>query len=363
MPISRPGVCIAPINCKHTLRYSAPYGGHTLATVKYRACSPARHRARGHRSTFSLAERELDDNLGPEYPLPPSFNLVGSILSRVDQTRAGQSAEKPSRHRRFDPHRGGLAVRDPPCVASVSGSVGVLLDPSGGARHLQLERLRAVPRWFVPTVSYEKVRRMGQSKFVAKPSRDDGDATDFAELHPTESFRLAALYQVADFDARRARFAAAVSEDSVRRHLRRLDLNQTLVVGAFRRGRMDAAMELHPFFDNWERAEIVFIGRRRFPITLHAALLDAAIGEARDRGCNTFYFEPPGYGDATSGLLRARCEIRYVDGAMWASLDAGLSDPRPSLVDADGAKIPILSFELTSPDPRQGRRVKSMAAQ
>jgi hypothetical protein len=201
---------------------------------------------------------------------------------------------------------------------------------------------------------------MGQSAFVGKPRSDDGDV-DLAELHPTESFRLAALYQVADFDARRARFGAAVSEDSVRRHLRRLDLNQTLVIGAFRHGRMDAAMELHSFFDNWERAEIAFIGRRRFPKTLHAALLDAAIGEARDRGCETLYFEPPGYGDATSALLRARCDIRYVDGAMWASLDPGLSDPGHSRVDADGAKITILSFEPTSPDPRESRRVESMA--
>jgi hypothetical protein len=163
---------------------------------------------------------------------------------------------------------------------------------------------------------------LNQAVSWARPITHGGDPIVFEALHPSELFKLTALYLVANFEARRKRFAGAVSDDSVRRYCRRLDLNHTLVIGAFRRHRMDAAIELHPILDNWERAEIAFIGSRYFSMAFQAALLDAAIYEARGRGCEMLYLEELAYNDAMRALLQSRCELSYGDSAIWARIDS-----------------------------------------
>jgi hypothetical protein len=82
-------------------------------------------------------------------------------------------------------------------------------------------------------------------------------ATSFRSLSGCDLIELLPQFYLGlDFDARRARFGAAVSNESIIRHCRGLDLNQALVLGCAGSTGLVAVVELHPMSPVWEDAEL-----------------------------------------------------------------------------------------------------------
>jgi hypothetical protein len=108
----------------------------------------------------------------------------------------------------------------------------------------------------------------------------------FRILDEQESYRLEALYCALDAGGRRRRFCAVVSDASIRVHCEGLASRGAVVIGAFQSGRMDAAIEIVPFSDLWDEAEIAVTSFRRNSGALVTMLLVLAAEEARQRGCD-----------------------------------------------------------------------------
>jgi len=105
-------------------------------------------------------------------------------------------------------------------------------------------------------------------------------ADDLIELLPS-------FYLGLDFDARRARFGCAVSDDSISRYCRGLDLDQAVVLGCVGPAGLIVVIELHPLSSTWEDAELALAEKPttdRIMIVGH--LLQLAAFTAGKRGCN-----------------------------------------------------------------------------
>jgi hypothetical protein len=106
-----------------------------------------------------------------------------------------------------------------------------------------------------------------------------------SELHSS----LPAFYLALDFDARRARFGGAVSDDAIRRHCRRLDPDGSMVLACSGPEGLVAAIELHRLSSGWEDCELAlaeYATADRTTIVAH--LLQLAAFAAGERGCATF---------------------------------------------------------------------------
>ena len=140
-------------------------------------------------------------------------------------------------------------------------------------------------------------------------------------LHASESYRLEALHLAAGFAARRARFGGGLSDNAVRAYCSSIDWSRTVVVGAFRAGRMDAAIEMFPLSDTWNAAEVAFscapVESRR---GLCERLVDRALDEARERSCRAIYVELTFPSDPLIEVLAKRGALTIRDGAAWVVL-------------------------------------------
>jgi hypothetical protein len=146
---------------------------------------------------------------------------------------------------------------------------------------------------------------------------------------------LPSFYLGLDFDARQARFGGAVSDDSIIRHCRELDSNQTVVLGCIEPTGLITAIELLPLSSTWEDAELAFAENARIDrIMILGHLLQLAAFTAGNRGCNTFIVPlRPCESDLrrllrSMGRVRIQGESARVDLSEYASLH-GLSIARP----------------------------------
>src|SRR4051794_31155097 len=94
---------------------------------------------------------------------------------------------------------------------------------------------------------------------------------------------LCSLYLAFCFDQRRARFGAAVSDESIARYCRELAQREVLVVGCLAPDGLVAVAELHPCRDSIELALAGPDTDDR--ITIYGHLLQLVAVEARRRGC------------------------------------------------------------------------------
>lgn len=152
--------------------------------------------------------------------------------------------------------------------------------------------------------------------------------TSFKSLSGQEiRMLLAPLYVSLDAEARRARFGCAVSDASIVRHCRGLDLKQVVVLGCIGPSGLIAAIELHPMSSTWEEVELAVADRAgddRILILGH--LLQLAAFAAGQRACTTLVveWERPDHG--LLRLLRSLGRVRqhdsgaHVDVAEYARL-------------------------------------------
>ncbi len=125
-------------------------------------------------------------------------------------------------------------------------------------------------------------------------------ATEFLPSSPsTVSFKslsaedlqtlLPSFYLGLDFDARRARFGGAVSDDSIIRHCSGLDPDAAEVLGCAGPAGLIAVIELHPLSPFWEDVELAVAESATVDrIMILGHLLQLAAFAAGKRGCNTF---------------------------------------------------------------------------
>jgi hypothetical protein len=100
---------------------------------------------------------------------------------------------------------------------------------------------------------------------------------------------LLAFYLGLGFDERRARFGGGVSDDSIRRHCRRLDPDRSIVLACAGPSGLMAAIELHSLSSGWEDCELALAecaAADRTTIVTH--LLQLAAFAAGERGCAAF---------------------------------------------------------------------------
>ena len=84
---------------------------------------------------------------------------------------------------------------------------------------------------------------------------------------------------------RRARFGVTLTDETIRRHYLQLDFTCFLALGAFVRGRLEAAIELYALDNNWARVEICAIGLPGALRRWSVGLTSEAINRAKRRGC------------------------------------------------------------------------------
>jgi hypothetical protein len=120
-------------------------------------------------------------------------------------------------------------------------------------------------------------------------SRPGRSPFSFRSLTANElKISLLSFYLALDFDGRRARFGAAVSDDSLRQHCRQLDPDRTIVIACWGPSGLVAAIELHPLSSGWEDSELVLADRATADRTkIIAHLLQLAAFAAGERGCTT----------------------------------------------------------------------------
>jgi hypothetical protein len=143
-----------------------------------------------------------------------------------------------------------------------------------------------------------------------------GAATVSFKSLSSEDIRLLLppFYSGLDFDARRARFCCAVSDDSIVRHCSGLHPDNAIVLGCVGRTGLIAAIELHPLSPFWEDVELAVADRAAADrITILGHLLQLAVFAAGKRGCSTFIV-PLGPSDRDLlALLRSIGRVRVQD--------------------------------------------------
>ena len=124
---------------------------------------------------------------------------------------------------------------------------------------------------------------------------------------------LPPFYLGLDFDARRARFGGAVSDDSIIRHCTGLDPDDTAVLGCIGPSGLIAAIELHPLSPFWEDVELAVADRATADrIMILGHLLQLAAFAAGKRGCNTFIVPLGPFERDLLRLLRGLGRVRVV---------------------------------------------------
>ena len=126
--------------------------------------------------------------------------------------------------------------------------------------------------------------------------RDDGvsatksSSISFRSLSVGDlSSLLPRFYLSMGFDARRARFGCAVSDDSITRHCLRLDLERSVILGCIGDIGLLAAIELHPLSSTWEDVELaVTEDLTTDKVMILGHLLQLAAFVAGKRGCIAF---------------------------------------------------------------------------
>ena len=133
---------------------------------------------------------------------------------------------------------------------------------------------------------------------------------------------LPSFYLGLEFDARRARFGCAVSDDSIIRHCVGLDLDRVEVLGCIGRAGLIAAIELHPLSPVWEDVELAVVDRATSDrITILGHLLQLAAFTAGKRGCSAFIVPLGPFERDLLRLLRGIGRVRVLDDS--ARIDLG----------------------------------------
>jgi hypothetical protein len=126
-----------------------------------------------------------------------------------------------------------------------------------------------------------------------------------ALTQPQLQSSLTPFYLALDFNERRARFCCAASDEAIRQHCSRIDLEQAIVLACFGPTGVLAAIELHPLLSNWEAAELAIAERASADRkVIMANLLQFAVFAAVKQGCSTFVIPSYSSGHALLELLR-----------------------------------------------------------
>jgi hypothetical protein len=107
-------------------------------------------------------------------------------------------------------------------------------------------------------------------------------------LDTADADMLSRFYLGMKFAERRARFGAAMSDESIRRFCRAIDWSRVIAIGRVRSHCLEAVIEVHPLGASWDTAEIALASavpaaRSR----IFAELLQIAAFAAGHRGCST----------------------------------------------------------------------------
>jgi hypothetical protein len=130
---------------------------------------------------------------------------------------------------------------------------------------------------------------------------------------------LCSLYLAFCFDQRRARFGAAVSDESIARYCRELAQREVLVVGCLAPDGLVAVAELHPCRDS---IELALAGRDTDDrITIYGHLLQLVAFEARRRGCRRLVMNMEIAGPEPLDLLRGIGPLCIQDEIATVDLD------------------------------------------
>jgi hypothetical protein len=141
-------------------------------------------------------------------------------------------------------------------------------------------------------------------------------------MAPELKSSLLSFYLDLDFDARRARFCGAVSDDAIKKHCRRLNPDEAIVLACSGPAGLLAAMELHPLLPNWEASELAIAVCATTDRTIIAAnLLQLAAFAAAKRGCTTFIISSYSSGHALLQLLRGMGRVLVQGDTVRVELD------------------------------------------
>ena len=97
---------------------------------------------------------------------------------------------------------------------------------------------------------------------------------------------LLPFYLGLDFDARRRRFGGGMSDEAIRKHCRRLNLDNAIILACSGQDGLVAAIELHPLVSGWDDTELALAECAKSDrTTIIAHLFQLAAFAARERGC------------------------------------------------------------------------------
>ncbi|MBR0695168.1 hypothetical protein [Bradyrhizobium lablabi] len=133
---------------------------------------------------------------------------------------------------------------------------------------------------------------------------------------------LPPFYLGLDFDARRARFGCAVSDESIIRYCSGLNTDQAVVVGCCGPAGLVAAIELHPLSSSWDDAELAIaeaVTTDRIMILGH--LLQLAAFAAGKRGCGALVISLGAFERDLLRLLRGMSRVRVRGDSARVELD------------------------------------------
>ena len=132
---------------------------------------------------------------------------------------------------------------------------------------------------------------------------------------------LLPFYLSLDFDKRRERFGGVVSDDSIRRHCRQLDLNNVIVLACSGPAGLVAVIELHPLSSGWEESELAIACNAKVNgATVIAHLLQLAAFAAGKRGCTAFVTPSFSSGCDFLELLRRIGRVRVESDAVQTDI-------------------------------------------
>jgi hypothetical protein len=133
---------------------------------------------------------------------------------------------------------------------------------------------------------------------------------------------LLSFYLALDFDGRRSRFCCAVSDDAIKQHCSRLDLEHSIVLACSGPTGLLAAIELHPLLPGWEAAELAIAECTRTDRTIIISnLLQLAAFAAVRKGCATFVIPSYSSGQALLKLLRGMGRVLVQGDTVRIELD------------------------------------------
>src|ERR1700754_2199267 len=134
-----------------------------------------------------------------------------------------------------------------------------------------------------------------KNPFASEFLNSSTSALVFKSLTASEiAASLLPFYLGLDFDARRKRFGAAMSDEAIRQHCTRLNLDNAIVLVCEGPEGLIAAIELHPLAYGWADTELAFVSPTDADrTTIVAHLLQLAAFAAGERGCTAFVVSSP----------------------------------------------------------------------